>query len=100
MHLVPEHLDDLLGLALAEEAVVHVHRHQPITDGLDEERRHHGGIHAAGQSQKHLAVAHLFLYGGHLLVDIRLCEGGGIDPLHILGPNQKLLHTLPPNIKE
>ncbi len=96
MHLVPEHLNDLLGLALSKEAVVHVDRHQPVADGLDEERRHHGGIHAAGQGQQHLAVAHLRPDGGHLFVDIRLRQFRRVDPLHVLGTDQKLLHTLPP----
>ena len=66
------------------------------SDGLDEERGHHGGIHAAGEGQQHLAVAHLRPDGGHLFVDIRLRQFRRVDPLHVLGTDQKLLHTLPP----
>ena len=99
MHLVAEHLDDLLGFALSKEAVVHMDRHQFIADGPDEEGSHHGGIHAAGEGQQHLAVAHLLPDGGHLFVDVRLGQGGGIDPFHVLGTHQKLLHKLPPNLQ-
>ena len=33
VHLVLEHVDDLLGLALAHEPVVHVHAHEVLPDG-------------------------------------------------------------------
>ena len=36
VELVAEHIDDLLGLALAHEAVVHVHADELLADGLDE----------------------------------------------------------------
>ena len=59
VHLVLEDVDHLLALALAHEAVVHVHAHEVLPDGLDQQRRHHAGVHAAGQGQQHLAAAHL-----------------------------------------
>ena len=87
VHLVLEHVDDLLGLALAHKPVVHVHAHEVLPDGLDEQRRHHRGIHAARQRQQHLLVAHLLANGGNLFVDKRLCQLGGGDALHVVGAN-------------
>ena len=39
--------------------MVDVHAGQPVADGPDQQRRHNGAVHAAGQGQQHLAVAHL-----------------------------------------
>ncbi len=87
VHLVLEHVDDLLGLALAHKAVVHVHAHEVLPDGLDQQRRNHAGVHAAGQGQQHLLVADLLANGGHLLVDKGLGQLGRGDALHIVGAN-------------
>ena len=59
VHLVPEDLDDLLRLALAQQTVVDMDAGQLLADGLDEQRRHDGGVHAAGQRQQDLLVPHL-----------------------------------------
>ena len=54
----PQHL---LGFALAHEAVVNVDAGQAVADGLINQRRRDGGVHAAGKSQQHRAlVAHDF----------------------------------------
>ena len=85
IHLVAEHVDDLLGLALAQQAVVHVHAGELFADGLDEQRGHHGGVHAARQGQQHLLVADLLADCGNLLVDEGLGEFGGGDAHHVVG---------------
>ena len=54
---------------------------------LDEQRRHHRGVHAAGQRQQHLFVAHLLANGSDLLVDERLGQLGGGDAIHVVGAN-------------
>ena len=59
VHLIAEDLDDLLGLALAQQAVVHMHAHELLAHSLDEQSRHNGGINAARQGQQHLLVADL-----------------------------------------
>ena len=82
VHLVAEDLDHLLGLALAQQAVVHVDAHQLLADGADEQGGHHRGVHPAGQGQQDLFVSHLGLYRGHLLVDELLCQLRRGDPLH------------------
>ena len=58
---VREHIHHLLGFALAHEAVVNVDAGQAVADGLINQRRRDGGVHAAGKSQQHRAlVAHDF----------------------------------------
>ena len=85
VQLVLEHVNHLLALALAHEAVVHVHADELLADGLDQQRRHHRRVHAAGQRQQHLLVADLGADRVHLLVDegVRQLRGG--DSLHVFG---------------
>ena len=83
--LVLEYVDDLLGLALAHEAVVHMHAHELLADGLDEQRGAHAGVNAAGKREQHLAVAHLGAHGLDGLVDEGLGELGRVDAGHVVG---------------
>jgi hypothetical protein len=39
--------------------VIHEHAGELSAHGLGQQRRRHGGIHAAAERQQHLAVAHL-----------------------------------------
>ena len=59
VHLVAEHLHTLLRFSFAQQTMVYMLAHQLLTDGLDEQRRHDRGIHAAGQCQKHFFISHL-----------------------------------------
>ena len=65
--------------------MVDVDAHQLFADGLDEQSRHHAGIHAAGQGQQNLLIAHLGANLGDLLVDELLGQRGGGDALHAFG---------------
>ena len=56
VELLGEHFLHLLGLALAQKAVVHKHAGHLLADGTRAESGHHRGIHAAGKRQNH-AVA-------------------------------------------
>ena len=85
VELVAEHVHDLLGLALAHEAVVHVHADELLADGLDQQRGDHGGVDTAGQGQKGLLVADLLATGGDLLGDKGLSELRGGDADHVVG---------------
>ena len=60
----------LIALVEPHEAVVHEHTGELTADSLSHQRRRYRGIHAAGQSQQHLAIAHLFpnLADGNILV--------------------------------
>ena len=49
----------LVALVEAHEAVVHKHAGELIAHRLRQQRRRHGGVHAAAEGQQHLAVAHL-----------------------------------------
>ena len=80
-----EHLDDALGLVLAHEAVVDMHADQLLADGLDQQRRDDGAVHAAGESQQHLLVANLRTDGGNLLVDERIGQFRRGDARHGFG---------------
>ena len=46
---------DLLGLALAQQTVVHEHAGELLADGLMHQSRRDGGVDAAGQAANHLA---------------------------------------------
>ena len=48
---------------MTQQAVVHEHTGELVTDGLVQQRRHHGGIHPAGQAQDHLVGADLLADG-------------------------------------
>ena len=51
VHLIPEYLDNLLRLALAQQAVVHMDAGELLADSLDQQGGHHGGVHAAAKGQ-------------------------------------------------
>ena len=65
---------DLLDLALAQQAVVHEHAGELVTDGLVHQSGGHGGVHAAGQAADHLGVADLLAD----LLDLILDNRGGV----------------------
>ena len=50
---------DLVALVLAQQTVVDKDARELIADGLSQQRRRNGGVHAAGKRQQHLAVADL-----------------------------------------
>lgn len=64
-----EVLLDLLGLALAHQAVVDVHAGQLGADGLLDEGRGDRGVHAAGEAADGALVADLLADGRDLLLD-------------------------------
>ena len=80
--LVAEDLDDLLALALAHQAVVHVHALQLLAHRLDEQRCDDRRVHAARQGQQHLAAAYLRAQGLYLLRDELLRQLRRGDSLH------------------
>ena len=79
VHLILEHVDDLLAFTLAHEAVVHVHADELLADCLDEKGRDDRAVDAAGKSQQNLLVTDLLADCGNLLVDERLGKLGGGD---------------------
>ena len=85
VHLVAENLDDLLGLALAKEAVVDVNGNELLADCLDQKRGYYRGIYASGQCQQHLVVADLRAELCDLLLNKRLRESGSCDSFHVIG---------------
>ena len=96
VHLIAEHLDDLLGLALAQETVVDVHADELLAHRLDEQRRDHGGIHAAGQRQQHLAIADLRAQRLDLLGNKLLRQLRRRDALHRLRTGNGIKHRYQP----
>ena len=95
VHLVAEDLDDLLGLALAQKAVVDVDADELLADGLDEQRCNDGGVNTAGEGEENLLAAYLLAQFSQLFVDkgLRLLRSG--DPFHGIGTSVKT-HNLPP----
>ena len=87
VHLVLEHLDDLLGLALAEQTVVHVNADELLADGFDEQSGDYGAVHTAGEGQQDFLITDLLTQFCELLVDKALCQSGGGDALHGCGTN-------------
>ena len=87
VHLVLEHLDDLLGLALAEQTVVHVNADELLADGFDEQSGDYGAVHTAGEGQQDFLIADLLTQLRELLGDKALCQSGGGDTLHGCGTN-------------
>ncbi len=86
-----EVLLDLLGLALAHQAVVDVHAGQLGADGLLDQRRRHGGVDAAGQTADGAPVADLLADGRDLLLDD---VAGGPVRLQTRTPVQEVLQHL------
>ena len=85
VHLVLEHVDDLLRFAFAHESMVHVNAHELLADGLDEQRRHDRGIDAAGKREQHLSIADLGAHGLDGLVDKGVGKFGRRYALHVVG---------------
>ena len=85
IHLVLEDVDDLLALALAHQAVVHVHADELLADGLDEQGRDNGAVNAARKGQQDLLVADLLADCSDLLFDERLGKFGSGDTHHVVG---------------
>ena len=85
VHLVAEHLDDLLGLAFAEQSVVDVDAYELLADRLDQQRRDNGAVYAAGEREEHLFVADLRTEFLDLLVNECLSELRGGDSFHRFG---------------
>ena len=59
VHLIAEHLDNLLGLALAEESVVHVYADELLTDRLDEQGGDNGAVYTAREREQNFFIADL-----------------------------------------
>src|SRR4029079_14891822 len=59
VEMVAERLDDLLGLVLAQHAVVDEDTGQLIADRLVHEKRGHGGVDTAGEGAEHALPANL-----------------------------------------
>ncbi len=95
VELVLEHVDDLLGFALAHEAVVHVHADELTPDGLDQQCGDNGAVHAARKSQQRFLVADLLAACRHLLLDERLRQLGRGDALHVVGTLVGIHRTAP-----
>ncbi len=85
VHLVAENLDDLLGLALAKEAMVYVNRNQLLADSFDQQGSNYRGINASGQCQQYLVVSDLLAKLFDLLINESLCESGSCNSFHVFG---------------
>ena len=62
IRVLPERLDDLLGLVLAQEPVVHEDARQVVADRPVDEHRGGGGVDPAGEPADGLGVAYLLPY--------------------------------------
>ncbi len=69
VELVAEHVHDLLGLALAEQTMVHVNADELLADGFDEQSGDYGAVHTAGEGQQDFLVTDLLAAGSDLLLD-------------------------------
>ena len=94
VQLVAEDAHDLLGLALAEESVVHMDGNQLLAHGLDEERRDDRGVHTARKGEQHLLVANLGAQFLNLFFDEFPRQFGRGDPLHVRGTNVSCSHIV------
>ena len=70
-----------------------MHADELLADRPDEQGRHHGGIHAAGEGEKDLLVAHLGADRLDLLLDEGLRELGGGDARHVVGTLAREIHA-------
>ena len=64
-----------------------MHADQLLADGLNQQRRDDGAVHAAGQRQQHLLIAHLGTHGSHLFLNERVGQLRGGDTGHGFGTN-------------
>ena len=67
--VVGEDLHDLVAFVEAHEAVIDEHAGELIADRLVQQRRDDRGIHAAGEAEQHLALAHLRAHARDGVVD-------------------------------
>ena len=105
---VAEEGDDLGGLALAHQAMVHEDAGQPLADGLVDQHRRHGGIDAARQAAEHPALLAnlgadrldgLAPEGGHGPVALQPCDlvdevGDQLRPIGRMHDLQMELHRI------
>ena len=92
LELVTEHADHLLGLSLAQQAVVQMHGYELLPHCLDEQGGHHRRIYAAGKGQQHLLVPNLSLQLLNLFLNEFLRQRGRSDALHIGGADIVCTH--------
>ena len=64
-----EDAHDVVALVQAQQAVVDEHAGELVADGLVQQRGDHGGIHATGKPQQHLALPHLRAHAGDGIID-------------------------------
>ena len=64
-----ERAHHLVALAQAQQAVIDEHAHQLLADRPVQQRGDHRGIDAAGESQQHLALAHLGAHARDRILD-------------------------------
>ena len=82
IHLVPEDLDDLLRLALAQKAMIDMHANELLADRLDQKRGDNRGINTAGEGEQNLLITDLLFQGGNLFVDKRFGKLRGSNSFH------------------
>ncbi len=68
-HVLGEGGHHLVALLVAQQAVVHEHAGELVADGPVQQRRHHRGVHPAGEPQQHLVAAHLLAHRGDGVLD-------------------------------
>ena len=78
--LLAEGVDDLLGLVLAQQAVVDEHAGELVADRAVDERRGGRRVDAAGEPADHAAVADLGADALDLLVDHRAGDQCSLQP--------------------
>lgn len=85
IHLIAEHLDDLLGFPLSQKPVIDVHTDEIFADRLDEQRRNDGRIHPARKRKKNFLVADLFADRLDLLINEFSRQLRIVDARHVFG---------------
>jgi len=65
-----EHLHDMIALVQAQEAVVHEHAGELVANGAVNQGGGNRGVHAAGEAQDDLFVAHLLADGVHGFLNV------------------------------
>ena len=94
VHLVAEDAHHLLGLALAQQTMVDVNRHELLANGLNQQRCHYRRVNTAGKCQQHLLVTNLSPKLLNLFVNEFLCQSGRRDSLHRLWSHITCTHTV------
>ena len=76
IHLIPEHLDDLLGFTFSKQPVINMNTYKVLSDRLYKKRSHNGRINSAGKCEQHFLITDLLLYRSYLVADEALsCTG-------------------------